>query len=69
MQHFIKHFRREGAGNWICVEPATLAMPQGRIQITPGTRITIGTKFMNVDLARMLDEEYSRSYTARFHRS
>jgi len=26
----------------------------------PGTRFTIGTKFMNVDLARMLDEEYSR---------
>jgi len=28
--------------------------------VTAGTRFTIGTKFMNVDLARMLDEEYSR---------
>jgi hypothetical protein len=55
---------REGAGNWICVEPATLDMPQGPIQITPGTRITIGTKFMNVDLARC-SKEYSRSHTAR----
>jgi len=30
--------------------------------VTPGTCLTIGTKFMNVDLARMLDEAYSRQY-------
>jgi len=60
MQQFIRHFRREGAGVWICVEPATLDTPQGRVQAAPGTRFVLGTKFMNVDLARLLDEEYSR---------
>ena len=60
MEQFIKHFRRESGGLWICVEPATLDLPQGRVQVTPGTRFTIGQRFMNVDLARMLDEEYSR---------
>ena len=60
MQQFIKHFRRESGGVWVCEEPATLDLPQGRVQVTPGTRLTIGSKFMNVDLARMLDEEHSR---------
>lgn len=65
MENFIKHFRREGGGHWLCVEPATLELPTGRVQVTPGTQLTIGAKFMNVDLARMLDEEYSRSYMRR----
>jgi len=56
MEQFIKHFRRQSGGVWVCVEPATLDLPQGRVQVTPGTCLTIGTKFMNVDLARMLDE-------------
>ena len=61
MEQFIKRFRREGAGIWVCVEPATLDLPQGRVQITPGTRLHIGSKYMNVDLARLLDEHYSRT--------
>lgn len=65
MHRFIKHFRREGGGNWVCVEPATLDLPQGRVQVTPGTRLAVGQRFMNLDLARMLDEEYSRSNTPR----
>ena len=60
MEEFIKHFRRESGGVWVCVSPVTLDLAQGRVQVTPGTRFTVGTKFMNVDLARMLDEEYSR---------
>jgi hypothetical protein len=60
MEQFIKHFRRESGGVWVCVSPATLELTPGRVQVTAGTRLTIGTKFMNVDLARMLDEEYSR---------
>lgn len=60
MEQFIKHFKRERAGDWICMEPATLDLPQGRVQVTPGSRFLIGTKFMNVDLARLLDQEYSR---------
>ena len=60
MQRFIKHFRREGAGVWVCEEAATLELPQGRVQAAPGTRFVIGTKFMNVDIAGLLDEEYRR---------
>jgi hypothetical protein len=65
VENFIKHFRREAGGHWLCVEPATLELPTGRVQVTPGTQLTIGAKFMNVDLARMLDEEYSRAYKRR----
>ena len=59
-ENFIKHFRREGAGQWVCVEPASIDLPQGRVQVTPGARFTVGTKFMNVEIARLLDEAYSR---------
>lgn len=65
MEQFIKHFRRESGGVWVCVEPATLDLPQGRVQVTPGARFTIGTKFMNVELARILDEAYSRLHYGR----
>ena len=61
MQQFIKHFRREGAGVWVCVAPATVDLPEGRVQAAPGTRFVVGSKFMNVDIARLLDKEYSRS--------
>ena len=63
MEQFIKHFRREGGGDWVCVASATLDLPEGRVQVTPGSRFKIGTKFMNVDLAGMLDAEYSRTRT------
>ena len=60
MEKFIRHFRREEPGVWVCIEPATLELPQGRVQVAPGTRFTRGTTFMNVELARLLDEEYTR---------
>ena len=63
MKNFVKHFRREDAGIWVCVEAATLDLPQGRIQIAVGSRFTRGTTFMNVALAGMLDEEYERQNT------
>jgi hypothetical protein len=65
MEQFIKHFRREQAGVWTCEEPATLDLPEGRVQVTRGTRFVIGTKFMNVDVARLLDQEYSRQQGPR----
>jgi hypothetical protein len=65
MKQFIKHFRREAAGVWTCLEPATVELPQGRVQVTPGTRLTLGTRFMNVEIARLLDQEYSRQTPAR----
>ena len=58
MKEFIRHFKREAAGRWVCTEPADLKLPQGRIQVTPGSRLVRGTTFMGVDLARMLDEHY-----------
>ena len=48
---------------WICEEAASIDLPQGRIQVTPGARFTIGTKFMNVEVARLLDEAYSRLHS------
>jgi hypothetical protein len=38
------------------MEPATLDLPTGRIQVAPGTRFTRGTTFMGIDLAKLLDE-------------
>ena len=60
METFIKHFRREADGAWVCIEPADLMLPQGRIQVAPGTRFTLGTMFMNVELAALLDAEHQR---------
>lgn len=55
MQKFIKHFVRTPDG--LCIEPAELQAPQGRIQVAAGTRIKRGTLFMGLELARMLDEQ------------
>ena len=63
MDKFIKHFRRDSPGVWTCIEPATLDLPEGRVQVTPGTRLTRGTSFMNVDVARLLDEQYERTHS------
>ena len=63
MEQFIKSFRRVSEGICVCVESATLDLPQGRVQVTEGTRFVVGTIFMNVDIARMLDQEYSRRNT------
>ena len=60
MQRFIRCFRREGVGTWMCLQPAELLLPQGRIQVNPGTRFTRGTRFMNVEIAALLDGEYDR---------
>ena len=60
MQQFIKHFRREGVGVWVCTAPATLDLPQGRVQVAVGSRFTLGTRFMNIELASLLEAEYQR---------
>ena len=56
MQNFIKCFIRDDFGAWRCIAPADLELPSGRIQVTPGSVFVRGTQFMNVDLARLLDE-------------
>jgi hypothetical protein len=58
VSRFIKRFRREGAGVWVCIEAAEAQLPHGRVQVSPGMRFTLGTRFMNVELARLLDEQY-----------
>ena len=58
MEDFVKHFVRDPQGVWFCVEPATIDLPSGRIQVNPGTRFARGTKFMNVDIAEVLDQQY-----------
>lgn len=60
MEHFIKHFRRDPLGVWICIADAELQLAEGRIQVTTGSRFARGTKFMNVDLAALLDAEHER---------
>ena len=61
MTKFIKHFRRDPFGVWICQAPAEINLPEGRIQVTVGSRFAKGTKFMNVDLAERLEETYWKS--------
>jgi hypothetical protein len=61
MDKFIHHFRREGAGVWVCVSPGTLQLPEGRIQVAEGTRFTLGTMFMNVEIAAMLEAQYAKN--------
>lgn len=60
MHNFIRNFKRDSAGRWTCVQPATLETRAGRIQVTPGTTFTRGTYFMNCDLAAMLDEQRAK---------
>ncbi len=60
MKHFIKNFVRDAPGVWTCLSRATLDLPSGRIQVAPGTRVTRGTLFMGVELAKLLDEMYEK---------
>jgi hypothetical protein len=62
VQNFIKHFVRDAYGAWRCIAPVTLDLPSGRVQVTPGSVFTRGTKFMNVDLAEFLDKEYEKHH-------
>ena len=60
MHQFIKHFIRESPGVWTCIEPAELLLPQGRVQVAAGMRFTFGSKFMGVELARLLEEHHQQ---------
>jgi hypothetical protein len=57
VQDFRKSFVREQDGAWLCKQPVELPLPTGRIQVAAGTRFTRGTRFMGVDVAKLLDEE------------
>jgi hypothetical protein len=57
MNQLIKDFRRNADGSWTCTSPATLNGPNGRIQVTEGSRFYPGTSFMGFDLARWLEKK------------
>jgi hypothetical protein len=42
------------------MEPAFLELPAGRIQVSVGTRFTVGTVFMGIDIASLLDEHHEK---------
>ena len=64
MEQFIKHFTRDAHGVWRCVTPATLDLPSGHVEVMPGTVFTRGTRFLDVDLAARLDDQYAKDHTA-----
>jgi len=53
---FANHFCQNADGSWTCMSPATLKGPNGRVQVTAGSRFYPGTIFMGFDLARWLDQ-------------
>ena len=60
MDKLIRHFVREAPGVWRCQTDATVTLASGRIQVASGTRVTRGTFFMGIELARLLDEQYEK---------
>ena len=57
MEEFAKAFHRNADGSWTCITHATLRDESKlRIQVIPGTKFCRGERFMNVDIARWLDE-------------
>jgi hypothetical protein len=58
VKDFIRSFRRDSAGHWVCIKPCEIDLPGGRIQVSIGTRVTVGTRFMDIDIAELLDQEY-----------
>ena len=57
VQEFIKCFIRDPSGGWRCVKAADIQLPTGRVQVIAGSVFTRSTRFMNVDLAALLDEQ------------
>ena len=60
METFIRHFVRIGPGIWTCVRPGEFDGPNGRFQVAIGTTLSIGTTFMGMDVAQLLEEQYQK---------
>ncbi len=41
------------------MNPCEIELPGGRIQVATGTRFNAGTRFMDVDIAKLLDEMHN----------
>lgn len=61
MEKFLNNFMRKGDGIWECKHSTELKLPQGRIQVAPGTVLTKGTEFMGIDLVEMLEAAHRRA--------
>jgi hypothetical protein len=61
MHEFMNRFVREAEGVWLCTAAAEVDLPGGRIQVAVGTRFTRGTRYMGIDLAQLLEEQYRRA--------
>lgn len=55
-----EHFERVGPGKWTCIKRIGFDIQRGRIDIAPGTTLTVETNFMGVDMAFLLHREYER---------
>jgi hypothetical protein len=62
VHNFIRHFVRERPGCWRCESDGDLDLPQGRVQVVAGSVFVRGTRFMNVDLAALLEEQYAKEH-------
>jgi len=58
VKKLIRCFHRDSAGHWTCIESCEIDLPGGRIQVAEGTRFTAGTRFMEVDIAELLEGSY-----------
>ena len=57
VDEFATHFCKNADGSWTCRKPGTFNGPNGRIQVTAGSKFYLGTIFMGFDLAAWLDEQ------------
>ena len=62
MKDFIRCFVREPDGGWRCIAAADLQLPEGRVQVVPGLVLVQGNRFMNVDVAALLETEYATEH-------
>jgi hypothetical protein len=50
---------RDSEGVWRCIKRGTLRLPNGhRIDVAPGTVLTLGSVFQGFEVARMLEDHY-----------
>ena len=57
MREFIKHFKRTSDGGWRCVADVEFIGPEGRIQVSVGSKFMLADHFFGVDLAEWLNEQ------------
>jgi hypothetical protein len=65
MGDFAKAFIHNQDGSWTCVAPVTLEEPgTRRLQVAVGSTFMPGGRFMNIDVAGLLDEQAVSAETA-----